>query len=90
MKFGGPSTHEGQDAHGRFTPGNLMGRGNPLAGRAAKIRSVLVAHRRKSPGGTAADQALGSRAFTGVARAVWQLTRDRQFFRPRPSIRVGF
>lgn len=40
----GPSTHGsgGQDHRGRFSPGNKLGRGNPLAGRAAKIRSVLL------------------------------------------------
>jgi hypothetical protein len=39
-----PSTHgsNGQDAGGRFRPGNRLGRGNPLAGRAAKIRAVLL------------------------------------------------
>ncbi|MBP7051188.1 MAG: AAA family ATPase [Phycisphaerae bacterium] len=37
---------------------------------------VVVAHRRKSPGGHADDMAMGSRAFTGVARAVLHLTRD--------------
>jgi len=44
-----PSTHggNGQDAHGRFKPGNRLGRGNPLAGRAARIRAVLL--RKLSP-----------------------------------------
>ncbi|HEY8666970.1 MAG TPA: hypothetical protein VIL86_09905 [Tepidisphaeraceae bacterium] len=39
-----PSTHgcNGQDASGRFTPGNKLGRGNPLSGRAAKVRAVLL------------------------------------------------
>jgi hypothetical protein len=37
---------------------------------------LLVAHRRKSAGSIADDLALGSRAFTGIARAVWHLTRD--------------
>ena len=37
---------------------------------------LVVAHRRKSPGSSADDLTLGSRAFTGVARAVWHLTRD--------------
>ncbi len=39
---------------------------------------VVVAHRRKSAGGTADDTALGSRAFTGIARAVWHLSSDRE------------
>jgi putative DNA primase/helicase len=32
---------------------------------------LVVAHRRKGTGSTADDLALGSRAFTGIARAVW-------------------
>jgi hypothetical protein len=39
---------------------------------------VVVAHRRKSAGSIADDLALGSRAFTGIARAVWHLTRDSE------------
>ena len=38
---------------------------------------LLVAHRRKNAAVAHADDlALGSRAFTGVARSVWHLTRD--------------
>lgn len=37
---------------------------------------LMVAHRRKSSGGSADDSALGSRAFTGLARAVWHLSAD--------------
>uniref|UniRef100_A0A7C2K246 AAA family ATPase n=1 Tax=Schlesneria paludicola TaxID=360056 RepID=A0A7C2K246_9PLAN len=37
---------------------------------------LVVAHRRKSAGTVADDMALGSRAFTGIARAVWHLTSD--------------
>jgi len=39
-----PSTHGtngGRDNTGRFAPGNKLGQGNPLAGRAAKIRAAL-------------------------------------------------
>ena len=39
---------------------------------------LVVAHRRKSAGIIADDMALGSRAFTGIARAVWHLTRDTE------------
>ncbi len=39
---------------------------------------LVVAHRRKSPGAHADDLTLGSRAFTGIARAVWHLSRDPQ------------
>ncbi len=39
---------------------------------------LVVAHRRKAAGTVADDLALGSRAFTGIARAVWHLARDPQ------------
>jgi len=39
---------------------------------------LVVAHRRKSAGAMADDLTMGSRAFTGIARAVWHLTRDSQ------------
>ncbi len=32
----------GQDAKGRFRPGNRLGKGNPMAGRAARIRAALL------------------------------------------------
>lgn len=38
---------------------------------------LVVAHRRKAGGTNADDLALGSRAFTGLARVVWHLSRDR-------------
>jgi putative DNA primase/helicase len=38
---------------------------------------LVIAHRRKSSGDTADDLALGSRAFTGIARAVWHVSPDR-------------
>jgi putative DNA primase/helicase len=37
---------------------------------------LMVAHRRKGGGGNADDLALGSRAFTGIARSVWHLSAD--------------
>ena len=37
---------------------------------------LIVAHRRKAGGDHADDLALGSRAFTGIARACWHLSRD--------------
>jgi putative DNA primase/helicase len=40
------------------------------------VAVLIVAHRRKAGGDTADDTALGSRAFTGIARAVWHLSRD--------------
>jgi putative DNA primase/helicase len=48
----------------------------PVAKLAEKygVAVVVVAHRRKAGGAVADDLALGSRAFTGIARAVWHLT----------------
>ncbi|WP_417750045.1 AAA family ATPase [Rosistilla oblonga] len=37
---------------------------------------LAIAHRRKSVGTVADDMALGSRAFTGLARSVWHLSID--------------
>lgn len=50
----------------------------PIARLAAKYGPavVIVAHRRKGGGDAADDLALGSRAFTGIARATWHLSRD--------------
>jgi hypothetical protein len=52
----------------------------PIAALAEKYGPavLVVAHRRKSAGSIADDLALGSRAFTGIARAVWHLTRDAE------------
>src|SRR5260221_11618311 len=40
------------------------------------VAIVIVAHRRKSPGHTADEMAMGSVAYTGIARAVWHLSKD--------------
>ncbi len=50
----------------------------PVAKLAEKygVAVLVIAHRRKSGGSFADDLALGSRAFTGIARAVWHMTRD--------------
>ncbi len=52
----------------------------PVAQLAAKYGPavLVVAHRRKSAGYNADETALGSRAFTGIARAVWHLSRDTE------------
>jgi hypothetical protein len=52
----------------------------PIAALAEKYGPavLVVAHRRKTAGSIADDLALGSRAFTGIARAVWHLTRDAE------------
>ena len=51
---------------------------------------LIVAHRRKSSSAIADDTALGSRAFTGIARSVWHLSldsenRDRRLLLPGKS-----
>jgi len=38
----GPRVDGARDRRGRFATGNKCGRGDPLAGRAAKIRAVLL------------------------------------------------
>lgn len=48
---------------------------------------LVIAHRRKASGTNADDLALGSRAFTGIARAVWHVSGDqndpdRHYFLP--------
>jgi hypothetical protein len=40
------------------------------------VAVVVVSHRRKAAGHRADDLALGSRAFTGIARAAWHITVD--------------
>lgn len=59
----------------------------PIAKLAEKygVAVVAVAHRRKGAADHADDLALGSRAFTGIARAVWHVSRD-----PRNSARRLF
>ena len=47
------------------------------------VAVLIVAHRRKGSAGTADETVLGSRAFTGIARAVWHLTRDTEDKRRR-------
>ncbi|TWT95365.1 hypothetical protein Pla108_35130 [Botrimarina colliarenosi] len=42
------------------------------------VAVLIVAHRRKSAGTFADDMALGSRAFTGIARSVWHLSLDSE------------
>ena len=65
----------GTDAH---RDNEVRGVLAPIAALAEKYGPavLVVAHRRKSGGNVADDLALGSRAFTGIARAVWHLTRD--------------
>jgi hypothetical protein len=52
----------------------------PVAKLAAEYGAavLVVAHTRKSAGFTADEQVLGSRAFTGLARAVWHVIQDQE------------
>jgi len=67
----------GTDAH---RDNEVRGVLAPIAKLAEKYGAAVlaVAHRRKSTGSIADDLALGSRAFTGIARAAWHLTRDAE------------
>jgi hypothetical protein len=51
---------------------------SPIAGLAAKYNAaiLMIVHRRKSQSSFADDMAMGSRAFTAVARSVWHLSTD--------------
>jgi len=50
----------------------------PVAALAEKygVAVLVVCHTRKSTSASADDTAMGSRAFTGIARSVWHLSRD--------------
>jgi len=66
---GGTDAHRDNDVRSILVPVSVLAERYDAA-------VLVVAHRRKSPGANADDMALGSRAFTGVARAVWHLSRD--------------
>jgi putative DNA primase/helicase len=66
---GGTDAHRDNEVRGVLAPiAKLAEKHGPAV--------LVVAHRRKSAGSIADDLALGSRAFTGIARSVWHLTRD--------------
>ena len=52
----------------------------PVAALAEKygVAVLVVAHTRKAASASADDTAMGSRAFTGIARSVWHLSRDAE------------
>jgi hypothetical protein len=80
-----PSTHgpDGKDGRGRFAKGNKLGKGNPLAGRAAKIRAVLLKKLTPAVAGQIADQLITA-ATAGDMAAVRELL-DRTIGKPVPS-----
>jgi len=66
---GDTDAHRDNDVRSILVPVTMLAERHDVA-------VLVVAHRRKSFGPSADDLALGSRAFTAVARAVWHLTRD--------------
>jgi hypothetical protein len=80
-----PSTHgaNGQDQRGRFAPGNKLGRGNPMAGRAARIRAVLLRKLTPAAVGEIAEKLI-AQAKAGDLAAVKELF-DRTIGRPSNS-----
>jgi hypothetical protein len=66
---GGTDSHRENEVRGVLAPIAVLAEKHGAA-------VVVVAHRRKSAGSFADDMALGSRAFTGIARAVWHVSRD--------------
>lgn len=71
---------EGMDARGRFAKGNKLGRGNPLAGRAAKIRATLLKSLTPQKAKEIAE-ALIKQASTGDMAAIRELL-DRTIGKP--------
>ena len=68
---GGVDAYRDNEVRGVLAPIALLAENFGLA-------VVMVAHRRKSVSSFADDLVLGSRAFTGIARCVWHLGRDRE------------
>ena len=82
----GPSTHGpggGRTPAGQFAKGNKLGRGNPLAGRAAKIRAVLLRKLTPKAAGEITDKLIAL-ARCGDLAAVRELL-DRTIGRPAPA-----
>ena len=77
-----PSTHgpDGRAPHGRFVAGNRFGRGNPLAGRAAKIRATLLKKLTPKVAGEICDTLI-AQARSGELASVRELF-DRTIGRP--------
>lgn len=77
-----PSTHgaDGKDVEGRFAKGNKLGKGNPLAGRAAKIRAVLLKKLTPTEAESIAD-VLIKQAKSGDLAAIRELL-DRTIGKP--------
>jgi hypothetical protein len=83
-----PSTHvpDGNathDARGRFAKGNKLGKGNPLAGRAAKIRAILLESVTDSDARAIADKLI-SQSRDGDLAAIRELL-DRTIGKPAAS-----
>jgi hypothetical protein len=66
---GDTDSHRDNEVRGVLSPVAMLAEKNGVA-------MLAVCHTRKSAGTRADDMALGSRAFTGLARAVWHLSID--------------
>jgi len=76
-----PSPHGGgRGGDGRFVAGNKFGRGNPLAGRASRIRAVLLRKMSPAVAGRIADRLI-AQAQTGDMVAIRELL-DRTIGKP--------
>ncbi len=69
-----------RSANGRFGPGNRLGRGNPIAGRAAKIRAVLLKKVTPKVASQIADELI-EQAVAGDLAAIKELL-DRTIGKP--------
>ena len=85
MSSTSPSTHGNSDRgkDGRFRAGNRYGKGNPLAGRAAKIRAVLLDKLSPEQAAVIADSLI-DKAKKGNLAAVREIF-DRTVGRPASS-----
>ena len=79
----GPDGQRGRDSRGRFQPGNKLGRGNPLAGRAAKIRAILL-EAMSEERATALAEKLIDMALSGDLASIRELL-DRTVGKASPS-----
>jgi hypothetical protein len=70
----------GRRPDGRFGPGNKLGKGNPLAGRAAQIRAVLLRKLTPKAAGRIADKLI-AQASDGDLAAIRELL-DRTIGKP--------
>ena len=76
----------GKDAKGRFQRGNRLGRGNPLAGRAAKIRAALLRAMTPADAKAIAEQLIAQAKEGDIAEAREVL--DRTIGKPNQAVAI--